>query len=86
MNIVQMIHPIQHDREVHGPLVGLELGPETLNLIRARHGAVLVAEAIRNNVAKQKNKVVVHKEYIACNKLVYVGAVTSPCSGDMLQW
>ena len=30
-----------------GPLAGLELGPDALNLMGAQHGAVRVAKALR---------------------------------------
>jgi len=38
-----------------GALAALELGPDALNLIGARHGSVRVAEAIRRDYDKQRN-------------------------------
>ncbi|GFH52606.1 hypothetical protein CTEN210_09082 [Chaetoceros tenuissimus] len=37
-----------------GVLAGLQLGPDALNLVGARHGAVRVAQAIRQDFAKSK--------------------------------
>lgn len=39
---------------VMGVLAGLELGPDALNLIGARHGAVRVAQAIRKDMHKSR--------------------------------
>ena len=36
-----------------GVLAGLELGPDALNLVGARHGAVRIAEAIRQDISNQ---------------------------------
>jgi len=38
-----------------GALAALELGPDALNLIGARHGSVRVAEAIRHDYDRQRN-------------------------------
>lgn len=42
-----------------GPLAGLELGPDALNLMGARHGAVRIAKALRADIdlsASQANQ------------------------------
>ena len=38
-----------------GSLAGLQLGPDALNLVGARHGAVRVAQAIRDDLKLQRN-------------------------------
>jgi len=40
-----------------GALAALELGPDALNLIGARHGSVRVAEAIRRDCDNQRDKI-----------------------------
>ena len=39
-----------------GALAGLELGPDALNLVGARHGSVKVAESVRRCFCSQKEK------------------------------
>ena len=39
-----------------GVLAGLELGPDSLNLVGARHGSVRVAQAIRRDMMEDSKK------------------------------